>query len=1089
MLISTCFNNLNNCSDDCGNLFCESNGVVSGSRKMHTIGNHWDYLIITASNSAQARAYETQLRLRQQLDLLESVCNVLVVPDPGGRRVGSGGSTMCCLFEVLKLELGCDTHSFTDWHKALQSLRILIVHAGGDSRRLPAYGPCGKLFIPVPGESDSVLPLTLFDRQLPTYLHLPASTDGAGQIVITSGDVLLGFDVQTVSFDKKGLTGLGCYAPTEQAQNHGVFCCDHSHQVTLFLQKPSPTNQREMNAINPYDQSLLDIGVMNFDAETAVKLLKIFCPQLQTKNPLTLSGQMGDVVMNYGLDFYREICCGIGTEVNLTHYVDSVRQSGSTWDEPLLAQLFDLLRDIPFHANVVPQCEFLHFGTSRQIISSGNMLIQNDLGSTPLHTCLSINNDMTHSGQVTGKNAWVEGCSIHSSLMLGGENIVVGVDIDKPLSLSAQMGLDVIQGRDRNDENVWFVRCYDVNDMFNTYVEQNATFCTLPILEWLEIVGAQPKDIWDHHIPPEKRSLWNARVFPAVKQHSQYHKWLWMFTPDEAGQEQYKAWLKTDRYSSEEIAILADHDTFYRKRSIKRAIEIKKSLRKIFKPESEFSANELAYLLSKEQQPCTWIVDILTEARWRYDNDTTQSLDSMIFPRIMHTLGSALLKLDEKKILDKRTLEKVSEKLPEAERRWLDSIGLKLDSSETSKLWAQRACNFAFQSLGQSIISSGDDTLSPPRSALRSDEIVWGRAPARFDTGGGWTDTPPHSLEHGGCVVDTAIDLNGQPPIHAYMRVIDEPVIRIGSIDLGTRIEITSLDELLDYRKAAGEYSLAKAALALSGFSPETARWPQDSTLRHMLEQFGGGVELTTLAAIPKGSGLGTSSIMGAVIIAVINRVMGRRLTQKELFHAVLRLEQSLTTGGGWQDQIGGAVGGTKIVSAEPGLVPDAKIHYLPADVLDPKINNGQTLLYYTGITRLAKGILGQVVGNYMDRDRKTMSTLRQIHALAPQVADALSRKDIQAFGKLVDTAWRLNKQLDPNSTNEQVEALFAQIQPYIFGAKLLGAGGGGFLLMVCKSPEDAQKIRTILNAKPVNERARFFDYDINPEGLVVTVC
>ena len=125
------------------------------------------------------------------------------------------------------------------------------------------------------------------------------------------------------------------------------------------------------------------------------------------------------------------------------------------------------------------------------------------------------------------------------------------------------------------------------------------------------------------------------------------------------------------------------------------------------------------------------------------------------------------------------------------------------------------------------------------------------------------------------------------------------------------------------------------------------------------------------MAAIPKGSGLGTSSIMGAVLMAVIHRVMGRTLSPAELFHAVLRLEQELTTGGGWQDQIGGAVGGLKLVSTVPGLLPAPTIRYVPADVLDPKLNGGQTLLYYTGITRLAKNILQQVVGRYLDRDRR----------------------------------------------------------------------------------------------------------------------
>ncbi|MBW8014717.1 MAG: hypothetical protein FVQ82_00895 [Planctomycetes bacterium] len=62
-------------------------------------------------------------------------------------------------------------------------------------------------------------------------------------------------------------------------------------------------------------------------------------------------------------------------------------------------------------------------------------------------------------------------------------------------------------------------------------------------------------------------------------------------------------------------------------------------------------------------------------------------------------------------------------------------------------------------------------------------------------------------------------------------------------------------------------------------------------------------------------------------------------------------------------------------------------------------------------------------------------------------------------------------------------------MEPYVYGAKLLGAGGGGFMLMVCKSPEDAMQIQAKLNANPPNDRSRFFDFNVNNEGLVVTVC
>ena len=144
----------------------------------------------------------------------------------------------------------------------------------------------------------------------------------------------------------------------------------------------------------------------------------------------------------------------------------------------------------------------------------------------------------------------------------------------------------------------------------------------------------------------------------------------------------------------------------------------------------------------------------------------------------------------------------------------------------------------------------------------------------------------------------------------------------------------------------------------------------------------------------------------------------------------MLRLEQALTTGGGCRTRSAASVDGVKVVTAEAGLVPDTRIHYVPADVLDPAANGGPTLLYYTGITRVAKNILQQVVGRYLDRDRQAMATLRQTHALPPQLADAMARKDLPAFGRLIDLAWRLNKQLDPNSSTPQIEAMLDRAVP-----------------------------------------------------------
>ncbi len=151
-------------------------------------------------------------------------------------------------------------------------------------------------------------------------------------------------------------------------------------------------------------------------------------------------------------------------------------------------------------------------------------------------------------------------------------------------------------------------------------------------------------------------------------------------------------------------------------------------------------------------------------------------------------------------------------------RGCLEQVGLSIKPDTCVRQWAEQAKQLAFEHIRGQIISSSTEQ-SAPRNALRPDEIVWGRAPARLDLGGGWTDTPPYALEHGGCVLNAAVELNGQPPIQAFARVTRDPLIRIRSIDVGTQLELRDWDQLLDCAVAAGEFSLVQAALAISGFA------------------------------------------------------------------------------------------------------------------------------------------------------------------------------------------------------------------------------------------------------------------------------
>ena len=1058
---------------------------------MYTTLGAWDYLIVTASNELQSAAYRRQLDLRRKLGMLSGFGQVLVVPDPDGRRIGSGGSTIACLLEVLGRELSPGRRgNAAEWRRALERSRILILHAGGDSRRLPAYAACGKIFLPVPGDVDGPVGPTLFDRQLPAYRQLPPMGPGVGQVVIASGDVLLGFDPADVHFAPEGLTGLACHGTPDQAARHGVFCADTHGAVQRYLQKPSPADQIAAGAVDRYGRAAVDIGVMNFDAATAIVLLELCRPHLDPEGRLAWAGPVAEAVEAKGVDFYREICCALGAEATPQDHAAGALGSGSKLDADELAHIFQAVHTVPFAVQVLPRCQFLHFGTTRQIITSGADLLRQDRGVSDLNTCLELNVQTDPGGEISGAHAWIEGSHLRAPLTLGGQNLLVGVDVDQPLTLPAGACLDVLPGRDRNDQAVWFTRCYGVADTFKGPVDGDGTFCGLSLAEWLRAVGAEPDDVWDPDTPPADRTLWTARVFPAGPDAIDYRRWVWMFDPVAAADPQRRDWRSADRYSLEEMSALSDLEAFEAGRDPIRATQICGALRRLFRNDSGFSAAELAHVLARSRRPATIVADLIAEARWHaQETHAASPLEAFVLSRILHTLGSALAG----RVARERTpLESLVPGLREALRpedlAWAAAAGLRPTPDATVGQWAARMRSMAFEHLHQAIVRGAPTPAERPSAALRSDEIVWGRAPARLDLAGGWTDTPPYALERGGRVLNAAVNLNGQPPIHCYGRVIEEPVIRIGSIDLGLHIEISRVEDLLDYHKAVGGFALAKAALVLSGLDPRLGLWGPDATLTDMLQGFGGGIELTTLAAIPKGSGLGTSSIVGAVILAVARRLMGRTLTPQELFHGVLRLEQALTTGGGWQDQIGGGVDGVKLIATAPGLVPDATFNYVPADVLDPQAG-GATLLYYTGITRLAKNILQQVVGRYLNRNRATMATLGRIRALAPAAAEVMARKDPEAFGEMIDAAWRLNKELDPGSSNAAVEDLLVRIRPHVWGAKLLGAGGGGFLLMVCKSPRDAAAVRRDLQSLPPNSRARFFDFEISTEGLVVTVC
>jgi fucokinase len=518
----------------------------------------WDYLIVTAANERQAAAYELQMQTRRRIGPLRDVRNVLVVPDAEGRRVGSGGSTLHCLFEVLRRESGIEdiSRDFAIAETILRRFRVLIVHAGGDSRRLPAYSPCGKIFVPLPGDrADGFIP-TVFDRLLPAFVHLPEGSADTGQIVVASGDALLLFESGGIDLSKRGITALGARVAPETAARHGVFCVDASGVVRHFLQKPGVREQADIGAIGADGQSVLDIGVLSMDAWTATKLLECFG---------TAAAQ--SAIMSHGIDLYREIFCALGTDVTLAHYLSATRSSGSRLETSLLGEFFQALRHIPCHLQMLSRCDFLHFGSTGQLISSGARLFKLDCGMPPFRGVLAITNELGTSGQIAGTDCWVEGCRVYAPLTLRKRSVIVGVDVCEPLVLPEGACLDITPGFDRQDHPVWFIRYYGVNDTFKHAVGKDASFCGMTLSAWLQMIGAKTAEIWDDGIPENQRTLWNARVFPAEKEHQGYRQWSWMLDVESATPQQKRRFLSVDRYSSAEVAVRVNQSAYHARRA------------------------------------------------------------------------------------------------------------------------------------------------------------------------------------------------------------------------------------------------------------------------------------------------------------------------------------------------------------------------------------------------------------------------------------------------------------------------------------------------------------------------------------------
>lgn len=337
--------------------------------------------------------------------------------------------------------------------------------------------------------------------------------------------------------------------------------------------------------------------------------------------------------------------------------------------------------------------------------------------------------------------------------------------------------------------------------------------------------------------------------------------------------------------------------------------------------------------------------------------------------------------------------------------------------------------------------------------------------PLRIDFAGGWSDTPPICVEMGGTVFNAAVTLNGERPVKVRVKRLAEKEVCVESADLGKSCVISDIAEILAPKDPSDWCALVKSALTVTGFSFAD-----------------GGLDIKISADVPKGSGMGTSSILGAALVTALERSAGRKEDWKRVSALTLALEKEMQTGGGWQDQIGGLLPGAKIVFTKPGARQNPSVRRLSpkAETAFASFLRERALLYFTGRKRMARNVLRGVLSFFAENpDDIAHAIIRRLKVDAERAFEAAEDGDWDRFCSAVNDYWLSKKALDPGSTNPLVELIIARMAPWITAVSLCGAGGGGFMFVIARSAAAKEKIRSVLEAHPPIRSGRFFDFEV----------
>ena len=953
----------------------------------------WDWIVLTAANERQADAYRIQIKMREEQGRLPRATRFIVITDYESKRVGSGGATLNVI-RVLADEIGIEN---------LLKEKILVIHSGGDSKRIPQYSACGKLFAPVPRMLPNGHVSTLFDELIIVATDIP-NRCGKGMMIFPSDTELL-FNSLQLDLISCDAAGLSMKAPVHVGQEHGVFvqgvnCSDHrNHDVAWFLHKQSATVLNEYGAVDSSNQVDVDTGCIWFSA----RLIKELYGLISINGVFEQTSFDKFVNPKVCLNFYADFVFPLAENSNLEEFYKESPENGFSEElKECRRIIFERLHQYRLSLVKLVPARYIHFGMTHEM----NELFVNDIGqysflnwerllSTNATSGTVLNSFVSSDSQIPD-STYIEDSVIESSIV--GENCILSnVDV----SWMTLPGNIVLHGLKLKNEK-YVCRVYGRYD--NPKASSNASFLSGSIANLLNNTEISPEEVWGR----TTASIWNARIYPecdsmieAVRAALNVYEMIL----GTASQESIEAWKKATRHSLNSSFNEADvPELLERQQAIAKRVKIELFVETLA---SGADMTETIEALNAEESNAE-----------EYIAQVSQIADASVFPQNMR-LYLACADLCKK-------------------------FSIENDIHSYAKYE-----DLAYKVVRETITDETFKRFNVDFSALHMvKDSVAVELPVRVNFCGSPSDAAPYCLEHGGTMIDGALTLKGKLPIKVTVKRIPEKEIRFGSFDQGCADAFHDIVEVRNCSNPFDSYALHKAVLVATCIIPLDV---SGMNMEQFCDQIGGGIEMLTDVDVPKGSGLGTSSIIAAAAVKAVNELFGIEVSNEMIYAQVFLVEQLMTTGGGWQDQVGGLTGGIKYFTAQPGAYQDIKVDVLDIPEETMKELNERFAFIFSGQRRLARNVLREEMNQSIRNNKAALEAVRKIQEYCAVMRYYILKGDITSFAKYITAQFELVKILDKGASNTCIEYIFDVCDDLIDGKAICGAGGGGFLQVILK--------------------------------------